>query len=470
MIFTRPLSFLVTGACALGCVPSVRTQSPASPPAASTAKRAPGVDDPKASELLREALRLIQQRNWDDARRRLDEARAINPRQPLLYSEYGFLTIMMGKPNDAVDDLRHELADHPGEDRASILLAGVLQLQGKLPEALAVIKPVVDADAANIEAAGTYATLLYQSKDYAGTEKVSRQILTVRPDLAAAQMLLANALNDEGKPESRPELLTLLKSIVEKSSDPLTLNNVGYLLADKDLDPPAAEHAARRAMAVVEQQVSDAATDGDEKKSIQLTEVVANIWDTLGWALFRENKVAAAEPFVRAAWLHGLDAEAGLHLGLILEKQGQRAAAMSIYQVALFGEPGSTPDLVKSRNLDRQAALRKAGLGKPVQEGKDALQAQRAYKVPGPNNLTGSATVDIDYSIGGAANARIVKPGPDSATLSPVLKLLPRIDYRLLIPLGSNAHLTRRGTLTCHAGKTCDFVLLSPHAAVLSDN
>lgn len=425
------------------------------------------VDNPKASEIIREVAQLEKEHSWDDARKKLDEAKALNPKQAYLWSNYGYLDMVRGKFGDAADAFRRELSEHPDEDNVSMLLAQVLLQQHKSPDAIATLETLVAHNPGNDNATNMLVSLLMADKQYSVAEKTLRDSLTAHPDNIGTQLSLGTALLRQGK---KDDARAVLKSIAEKADDPIQLNNASYALADENLDLSLAETAARRALTLIEEQVANAQSDEAEQKTLLRSEMLLNIWDTLGWTLFREGKTAEAESLINAAWTNSLAAEPGYHLGVIYEKEGQAAKAMAVYQIALFGDKGDTSDVVANNNLERQDALRKAGTAKQVSDGKKALQAQRTFKVPGPNDNNGYVTIEIDLSAKGASNARVVKDEKNLATLPAAVMALNNIDFKSNIPAGSHAKLVRRGILSCHSGNPCELVLLSSRDALLAAN
>ena len=425
------------------------------------------VDNPKAADIIREVTQLEKERSWDDARKKLDEAKALNPKQAYLWSNYGYLDMVRGKLGDAADAFRRELSEHPDEDNVSMLLAQVLLQQHKSADAIAMLETLVARKPGNENATNVLVSLLMADKQYSVAEKTLRDSLIAHPDNIGTQLSLGTALLREGK---KDDARAVLKSIAEKADDPIQLNNASYALADENLDLSLAETAARRALTLIEEQGANAQSDEPEQKTLLRSEMILNIWDTLGWTLFREGKTAEAEPLINAAWTNGLAAEPGYHLGMIYEKEGQPVKAMAVYQVALFGDKGDTSDVVANNNLARQDALRKAGTAKQVSDGKKALQAQRTFKLSAPNDDTGYVTIDIDLTAKGASDARVVKDEKNVATLPAAVMALNHIDFKSNIPADSHAKLVRRGILSCHSGSPCELVLLSSRDALLAAN
>ncbi len=421
--------------------------------------RQAGSDDQKAAALIREVSRLEQEHNWEAARKKLDEAKSINPRQAYLWSNYGYLAIMSGKPNEAAEDFQRELAAHPDEDNVTLLLVGAQMQQHKPQEAIATLQALVARSPDNDQANNMLTSLLLTEKQFPAAEKALRAVLAAHPDNVRIQLLLSTALVRQGK---KAEATALLKSIAEKTQDPILLNDAAYALADENLDVPLAVATARRSLAMLE-------TAANSKPLVQ-SEMLVSVWDTLGWALFRAGNTAEAEPLIRAAWTNALTAEPGYHLGMVLEKLGQPDKAMAVYQMAAFGAAGTNSDAIDDANTARRAALRRAGTPSQVLEGEAALQNLRTFTVPGKNTLTGSATVELEFSTTGASNAVIVKDDPKQAPLTSVESSLYNIDYKAVVPPGSHSRLTRRGMLSCHAPTPCKFVLLSTRVALSDSN
>jgi tetratricopeptide (TPR) repeat protein len=423
---------------------------------------AAGVNDPRAADLINEAQRLEQEHDYTTARKKVDEAKAINPSQAYLWSHYGFLALMYGMPVEATEDFKRELAGHPDEENVSILLARSQLQQGKQDDALATMKELAVRSPSNLQNNQLLVTLLLSRKEYTAAEKVLNNSLAANPGNPATQMMLSNTLLHDGK---KDEAKPLLEALAEKSTDPAMLNDSAYALADANLDLPLAEKASRQSLALIEDQAAAASEGESDRASLGRTEMLLSGWDTLAWILFREGKIAEAEPFARAAWSNGLSAESGYHLGMILEKLGQPEKAMAVYQIALFGDKGDNSDIVANNNLDRQNALRKAGTQKQVADGKIALQNQRTIKLPrGSNREEGLAAVQFELSAQGDPKARIVE---GERKLAPLLESLQHVDLKASIPADAHIRVIRRGILSCHSGDTCEFVFSTSRDALL---
>ena len=128
------------------------------------------------------------------------------------------------------------------------------------------------------------------------------------------------------------------------------LNYLGYMNADRNV-------RVDEALALVQ-------------KAVELDPQSAAYQDSLGWALFRVNRLEAAEQAVRRALeKDGENAVILDHLGDILAKRGRVAEALQYWQKALKGED-------EENELDRPRVEAK------IREAQGALQAQQQSAPP----------------------------------------------------------------------------------------
>ena len=82
------------------------TSDARTPSAPTDAKAAP-------EALIRQAVAAAQHMDFASTQSLLDQAKAIDPKQRYLWSVYGSLAMAYGKTNEAIDDYKKELAEHP---------------------------------------------------------------------------------------------------------------------------------------------------------------------------------------------------------------------------------------------------------------------------------------------------------------------------------------------------------------------
>ena len=422
---------------------------------------AAGKTVPEAQALIMSATQLEQQRQWDEARAKLDAAKALNTKQAYLWSNYGFIAMNYGKLNEAKEDFEKEIAEHPDEARPYELLANVLMRQRKPDEALLTLKELLARDPESAEGNIAVADLLFNRKDYAGAEGALKHVVTPTLDNPSASIMLGRALLHEGK---KTEAEPVLRKVINDSHDAGMLNDAAYELADQSLDLGMAEEAAKKSLSLMQEQQDAAGSGGSERATLQRTNLLIATWDTYGWILYREGKYAEALPWIRGAWSNGPNDELGLHLGMVLEKLNRPKEAEEALDLALQASHGLNPESIGKEIEAERQALRKAGIPVQVKDARQALQSQRTFHIPrNGNKAAGSGTVEFEVSKTGATNARFIEGGEN---LESLLSEINGVDFKANIPPASNAKLTRRGVLAGLSKEACMLVLIPPLAAI----
>ena len=136
---------------------------------------------------------------------------------------------------------------------------------------------------------------------------------------------------------------------LEPDSAPV-LNYLGYMNADRNVRVEEAYTLIQKAVAIEPQS--------------------AAYLDSLGWALYRLNRLDAAETAVRSALEHDAANAVILdHLGDIVAKRGRVAEALGYWQQAIKGE-------------DDEGELDRTRVEAKIHEAQGALQAQQQSTPP----------------------------------------------------------------------------------------
>ena len=188
-----------------------------------------------------------------------------------------------GRGDRAVVVMRETVAAHPDDVQSHLTLAEVLQEASRAAEADTVLDQAAARFPSNINVPFQRGALLEQRKDYRGAEAAFRQAL---------------------------------------ARDPLhapSLNYLGYMLADRG-------ERLDEAVALVERALS---IDPDNGAYL----------DSLGWALFKQKKVAQAEPLLRRASEQApANSVVQDHYGDVLWASGRHADAVAAWRRALRGD------------------------------------------------------------------------------------------------------------------------------------
>ena len=109
------------------------------------------------------------------------------------------------------------------------------------------------------------------------------------------------------------------------------------------------ENVARKAVNILEEKSAGITTAEVNSNAFAQSNLMLNAWDTLGWILFREDKVEDARVLIAAAWRNSLRPEEGDHLGQIYEAMDKKGEALKSYQLAhaAIGSNNVTPPIRK---------------------------------------------------------------------------------------------------------------------------
>ncbi len=196
--------------------------------------------------------------------------------------------------------------------------ASLLARQGKLAEALQLLRPEADASDADARAAMlAEAQLLREQRDFAG----ALSVLTAATERFKddVDLIYERAMMTErvGKFE---EMETLLRRVIELKPDyQHAYNALGFSLAERNLRLPEAKQLIERAL--------------------KLSPGEPFIVDSLGWVEFRLGNLAEAAKLLRQAHSGRPDAEIAAHLGEVLWASGAQDEARSVWREAVQRDP-----------------------------------------------------------------------------------------------------------------------------------
>lgn len=414
-----------------------------------------GETDPDAAKLVAEADALEQKGDWKDALNHLDRARAIQPKQPYLWSAYGFVAAQQGHRSEAIQDFRHELALHPDETHFVIYYAGFLHRIKKDKEAEAVLNASFEHDPAQ-------PVVVLMLAGLQSLHSLPDAIATLCKGIAAspknsglytplAEFLIRNHQDDEAAP--------ILKKQLAAATTANALNDNSYLLAETGDDLPLAEQDSRKSLSMLTDQTASSTIGEANAQSFANSALLAASWDTLGYILMEENHPGHAQSYLEAAWNDEPDVAVGAHYGDLLEQLHKPAAALRVDKIAaalpLAHHAPEYPQLVAA--IKR---LEKAGYHSSVGDGQIDLQNARTFhlQLHTAQASFAEATFRLQFSSSGLVDVLLVGGDKSMVALAPWIKQLKLPRY---VPVPSTARLLRDAVVTCSAGeKECDFVVM----------
>jgi predicted Zn-dependent protease len=420
----------------------------------------PGEDNPQAASLITEAVELEGRHDWTAALQKLDEARKLNPEQPFLWSNYGYMAMVQNRPDEARTNYRRELTSHPDEAFVVRLFAAFLLQRSETEEAHSVLKSYFDRDPSDPTIAAMLAT-------QQANENLDDAIVTLRKadkakpeDVTILSTLTDLLIRGNLKKEAAALATRLLAAAAE---DPYRLNNGAYLLAEADGDFALAEQGSRKSIEILEAQSAAAAVSEANQQSFNRTSLLIASWDTLGYILLRQKKQDLAIDYLEAAWKNRPDLTVGLHYGEALEAAGKRGEALHIYRQAdtqLHRKSENAPDWQAIQ--DNIARLKAANV---VLEGKSAafqaLQEERTFHISLEAHCQSFASSTFRLQIGSSGPLDIMRVS-GSTVPDAVVHSIRQLHLSHLVPTASNAKILRDAVFTCSAGKPDGYLVLMP--------
>jgi tetratricopeptide (TPR) repeat protein len=215
---------------------------------------------------------------------------------------------------------------------AKLRVAAMMGKQGKVTEAR---KYLADLPAVTIEqrvqVRQAEAQLLRDANDLPGAYAVLQQGLKEHadsPELLYDIAMVAERLDKVDDAEAR-----LRRVIALKPEDPQALNALGYTLVDRTT-------RTAEGLALIE-------------RAHKLSPDDPFILDSMGWAMFKLERYAEAEGYLRRAMAERPDAEIAAHLGEVLWAKGERDRAQEVWQSQLKVTPDNVLLLETVRRLAR---------------------------------------------------------------------------------------------------------------------
>lgn len=253
----------------------------------------------------------------------------------------------------AFEEAQKALAEHP-KDRGLLISQAMLYGENKQPEQAAEqLKPLLEKSASDMEIYIDLAQVYAQGRRFRDAEEALRSAEKLTDRTADREMvgfLLGGVYEREKKYDQAEQAFKGVLAINPQNAS--ALNYYGYMLADRGVRLPEAADLVRRAL---REEPSNAA-----------------YLDSLGWALYKQNKLAEAESYIRKAIERDSHDPTMLsHLGDVLAKQGQTDLAALEWEKSLAEWHRAMPaefEEEKVAELERKISSLKHGVAqqKPV--------------------------------------------------------------------------------------------------------
>jgi tetratricopeptide (TPR) repeat protein/transglutaminase-like putative cysteine protease len=427
----------------------------------------PGEKNSPAAKLISDAIVLERNRDWAGALKRLDEAKEIQPKQPYLWSNYGYVAMMQNRPDEAKEHFRHELLLHPDEGFVVSLYGRFLHRRGEDEEARKVLSSFLEREPSEGGVALILASIQAQSNLPDAIATLRRAIEAAPKDHEIESMLGEYLIENH---QDADAVALAKKQLASATDDPVILNGAAYLLAEGNSDLPLAEQTSRKSLEILEKETAAAAISEANAQTFQRTSLLVASWDTLGFILFEENKLDEARDYLEAAWRNRNDPAIGAHYGLLQEALGNAREALRIYELSRephrSGPP--SPDL---EQIDASITrLKKAGTSSTVKtNAEEILQEERSFKLKlkSTSKSFWSATFRLQLEAGDTQD--VMRVSGDSSR-DDALESIKRLPLPHLVPTHSNGRILRDAVVTCSPGHADCFFVLLPMGSISAEH
>ena len=214
--------------------------------------------------------------------------------------------------------------------QGKLRIAGVMAKQKRIDEARAYLHGLVAVSIDDkIQVLQTEAQLLREAGKVEEAYALLSKALAEYPDNADLLYDIAMLAERLGNLEVAE---TNLRRVIQLTPDNAqALNALGYTLIDRT-------SRITEGAALIE-------------KALKLSPNDPYILDSMGWALFKQGKLDAAEAHLRKAYAERADAEIAAHLGEVLWVKGERAKAKELWDTQLKQDPDNPVLLDTVRRL-----------------------------------------------------------------------------------------------------------------------
>jgi len=434
--------------------------------------------------LFRDGTSALQQRDYQRAQQLFEKIIAKNPNYKGAHYNLALTLMRRGSSSDALEQFRKEEEVSPDDVRAYQGAAACLTNARRLDEATEEWRKLLKVDPQNRTAAVMLGMLLYPRGEYAEAAQSLETAVKIVPDdtnlrAALAQTYLKLGQNDKAVAQLR-------EAVERKGDDPMTLNNVAYMLAENKLSLDLAQQYAEKAVGKLDKQMQEAESSRGSRSTLhetglRVTYQLAMVWDTLGWVYFQQGDVKRAESYVRPAWLLEEHDEVGEHLGEIYEKEGktQQAARAYLYALTVSSVPAYSimmPQQTEQAHrggADQITARYEKLMGKKpllleihrlpngewTQTPAEQLRHSREAKLSNEGKLSGSAQFIVTFKPGKVESVEY-DDGDDE--LEPLADKLKAAHYPLEFPPESGVTLVVRVDVSCKPTAACIAALVNP--------
>jgi tetratricopeptide (TPR) repeat protein len=428
--------------------------------------------DLTADDLNAAGTNALRQNNFRMAADLLKAAVEKDPKHKFAWNNLGLAYLDMQEYDDAIAAFHKQIEINPYDEYSYNNLGRALQAQGKRKEAEAAFRKQLDVNPLDRWAHSSLANLFVEEKRWTDALPEIQAAVSRDPNDPNLQAVLGQVDLNLGKDDDG---LAALDKAVQASPNPLTWNNVAYILCEQRKHLDRALQYADSAVEQINSELRNVSLASIDLRQIGLVNLLGHTWDTVGWIYFEDGKYEQAEKFLRAAWDLQQDTLIGDHLGQLYEKLGRKNEAVEMYAEALAAPRAEAETrtrlaaLVGESKVDAlvKAAAPKLTQARTVRVGEAPVEPKPVNKNgdghSGSGQTAPSGTADFLVSFAGPDKIDEVKFISGSEALKGLAPKLQNAPFHPVFPDSSPTKLIRRATVTC-AATGCDAKLMTADA------
>ena len=412
-------------------------------------------------EKFKEASDALQRGDTTTAEDIIEEQIRKNPDGHGWHAALGQVYATRNDPNKAIEELTKEERLSPDYPMIYATLGRYYEYLKRDDSAATQYRQWVERDPTNYDAYAALNRILFKQKKYPEAVEMWQAAANQLPDNSHVRTSLGYAYlyNKQGD-----KAVPLLEQALTADTAPIEFNNAAYLLADENVLLEKAKQWGSEALRRLNQ---ESLAPSSEEGALTNTKFLALTWDTVGWIYFRMGDYAAAERYLRSAFMLSQSATDGDHMAQTYQKLGKKQDAEHTYKLAYAQASEPLKDEIREHYQelmgkdadpeDAPVVLRRGPASKNY-GAEDELSRARLTKISTTPATAGSATFSIVFSPGKIEDVKFIS---GDEKLKPMTTQIAKSKLRAEFPDSTPARLTRRGLLVC-GQSGCDFTLLLP--------
>jgi tetratricopeptide (TPR) repeat protein/transglutaminase-like putative cysteine protease len=418
----------------------------------------PESGNPETRGLVEQSRIAVLQQNLKEAIEKLELALAADPTAIRAQVMLGGLYLETGRQDDGLKLLQRAVAAYPKEAFLYKGLGMTLEHLKKNGEAAKLWEDYSRNFPEDVTGPTQLAGSLYRLKRYLEAAKAYESAARLDRNNAYLPMWMGMAYMRAGDKEKG---LAALRKAVATDSGETVLNDVGYEMADANVNLSEALEYSQKAVQRASEESQKVDLNSLSVKDLGATVKLSMYWDTLGWVYFRMGNLDQAEKYIGASWKLDQNPTVGKHLGEIYQKKDKKEAALRMFHEALLVSSGPDGGNDEPEEIQRHIAEVENSKAKSVSPATlTELNEMRTIRMP--RIIQGQASADFFLLVSPGGKIENVKFINGSDQLKSATAVISHLKIQDAFPDNTPARVVRRGILGCYPTTGCSLVFLSP--------